>query len=153
MVAKMTALLCANDSAAGQGLKVLEIGCGSGYQAAVLAAMGLKVWSVERIGVLAAAAAERLRPLGVSVIHGDGRMGYPDAAPYDRVIVTAAASRVEAAWDAQLKRGGRLVAPINVTTGNQRLLVRDKLLSDTDGFRNTWYDYCRFVPLLGGVEE
>jgi protein-L-isoaspartate(D-aspartate) O-methyltransferase len=147
MVAKMTELLFAE-----QGMRVLEIGTGSGYQAAVLAWMGLRVWSVERIEPLAEQARLRLGNLNldVTVIHADGRDGYPSEAPYDRVIVTAAASRVEPAWDSQLISNGRLVAPLNVMTGGQRLLVRDNL---ERGFRNTWYDYCRFVPLLTGLEK
>jgi protein-L-isoaspartate(D-aspartate) O-methyltransferase len=146
MVAKMTELLLTEP-----GMKVLEIGTGSGYQSAVLAALGLRVWSVERIEALASEARKRLDALrfDVKVIHDDGHNGYPEEAPYDRVIVTAASSRVEAAWDRQLTLNGRLVAPLNVTTGNQRLLVRENL---EQGFRNTWYDYCRFVPLLQGID-
>ena len=132
-------------------MKVLEIVTGSGYQAAVLASMGLRVWSVERLEILAQEARERLGALcfDVKVIYGDGRGGFPEEAPYDRIIVTAASPRVEAAWDAQLAPNGRLVVPLNVMTGNQRLLVRENL---EQGFRNTWYDYCRFVPLLQGID-
>ena len=146
MVAKMTELL-----ATAPGMKVLEVGTGSGYQAAVLAALGLRVWSLERIEVLAARARETLRNLDydVTVIHCDGREGYEPQAPYDRIIVTAASARVEPAWDNQLALNGRLIAPINVFSGNQRILVRD---NSRPGFRNTWYDYCRFVPLLAGVD-
>ena len=146
MVAKMTELLTAEP-----GMKALEVGTGSGYQSAVLAALGLRVWSLERIEVLADSAKERLQNLNfdVTVIHCDGREGYASEAPYDRIIVTAASSRVEPAWDRQLAEGGRLVAPISVISGGQRLLVRENL---RPGFRNTWYDYCRFVPLLAGVD-
>ena len=146
MVAKMTELLTAEP-----GMKALEVGTGSGYQAAVLAALGLQVWSLERIEVLASRAREKLRNLDfdVTVIHSDGREGYEPEAPYDRIIVTAASSRVEPAWDRQLKPDGILVAPINVISGGQRILVRENL---RPGFRNTWYDYCRFVPLLAGVD-
>ena len=146
MVAKMTELLMAES-----GMKVLEIGTGSGYQSAVLAALGLKVWSLERIEILADRARETLQSLNynVTVIHCDGREGHEPEAPYDRIMVTAASSRVEPAWDRQLKLDGRLVAPINVISGGQRLLVRENL---RPGFRNTWYDYCRFVPLLAGVD-
>jgi len=145
MVAKMTELLAAEP-----GMKVLEVGTGSGYQSAVLAALDLRVWSLERIETLAGHARETLRSLGfnVTVIHSDGREGHEPEAPYDRIIVTAASSRVEPAWDRQLAEGGRLVAPINVISGGQRLLVREK----RSAFRNTWYDYCRFVPLLSGVD-
>jgi protein-L-isoaspartate(D-aspartate) O-methyltransferase len=146
MVAKMTELLSSEP-----GMKVLEIGTGSGYQAAILAALGLRVWSVERIESLASDAQRRLFALNrdVTVIYGDGRNGYPDESPYDRIIVTAASSRVEPAWDRQLALNGRLVVPLDVMTGGQRLLVRENLQS---GFRNTWYDYCRFVPLLMGID-
>ena len=146
MVAKMTELLSAEP-----GMKVLEIGTGSGYQSAVLAAIGLRVWSVERVEWLAGQARERLRRLNfnVSVVYGDGRDGYPHEAPYDRIIVTAASSRVEPSWDRQLLPNGRLVVPLSVMTGGQRLLMRENL---EHGFRNTWYDYCRFVPLLIGVD-
>ena len=146
MVAKMTELLATEP-----GMSVLEVGTGSGYQSAVLAALGLRVWSLERIAILAESARERLKSLNfdVTVIHCDGREGYAPKAPYDRIIVTAASSRVEPAWDQQLAIGGILVAPINVLTGGQRILVRENL---RPGFRNTWYDYCRFVPLLAGVD-
>jgi protein-L-isoaspartate(D-aspartate) O-methyltransferase len=146
MVAKMTELLSAE-----AGMKVLEIGTGSGYQAAILAAMGARVWSVERIEALARQAGERLSQLKfeVTVVHDDGRNGYFREAPYDRIIVTAASSRVEPSWDRQLLPNGRLVVPLNVMTGGQRLLMRENL---ERGFRNTWYDYCRFVPLLVGVD-
>jgi len=146
MVAKMTELLATEP-----GMKVLEVGTGSGYRSAVLAALDLRVWSLERIEFLADRARETLQSLkfGVTVIHCDGREGYKPDAPYHRIIVTAASSRVEPAWDHQLAEGGRLVAPINVHTGGQRLLMRENL---RPGFRNTWYDYCRFVPLLAGVD-
>lgn len=146
MVAKMTELLNAEE-----GMKILEIGTGSGYQAAVLVAMGLRVWSVERIGSLANEARRRLKTLTfeVTVLHGDGREGYPEEAPYDRIIVTAASARVEPAWNRQLITGGRLVVPLDVISGGQRLLVRE---NREQGFRNVWYDYCRFVPLLNGVD-
>ena len=146
MVAKMTELLDAE-----AGMKVLEIGTGSGYQAAVLAAMGLRVWSLERIETLALRARKKLLDLSfdVTVVYDDGRNGYLDEAPYDRILVTAGASRVESSWDRQLALNGRLVAPLDVMTGGQRLLVRENLRL---GFRNTWYDYCRFVPILRGVD-
>ncbi|MDR1875424.1 MAG: protein-L-isoaspartate(D-aspartate) O-methyltransferase [Synergistaceae bacterium] len=146
MVARMSELLQGKT-----GMRILEIGTGSGYQAAILAALGFRVWSMERIGSLALAAQKRLHDLNfdVEVIHNDGRGGYPEEAPYDRIIVTAASARVEAEWDRQLAPNGFLIVPLNVTTGGQRLLVRENL---KPGFRNTWYDYCRFVPLLIGVD-
>lgn len=145
MVARMTELLDAE-----KGMKVLEIGTGSGYQSAVLAFLGLGVWSVERVDFLAKRARARLSDLGfdVKVVHGDGRLGFAEAAPYDRIIVTAASERVEPAWEEQLAVGGRLVVPQDVMTGGQRLLVRCK---SGGGYTDTWYDYCRFVPLLEGT--
>ena len=144
MVARMTELLGVE-----KGMKVLEIGTGSGYQSAVLAFLGLRVWSVERIGFFAKQARARLADMGfdVTVLHGDGRFGFAEAAPYDRVIVTAASEHVEPAWEEQLALGGRLVTPQDVMTGGQRLLVRRK---GDSGYEDTWHDYCRFVPLLSG---
>lgn len=147
MVARMTELLGAE-----RGMKVLEIGTGSGYQSAVLASLGLRVWSVERVDALAQQARRRLAEMGfdTKVFYGDGRLGFPEAAPYDRVIVTAASEHVEHAWEEQLATGGRLVVPQDVMTGGQRLLVRCK---SNSGYEDTWYDYCRFVPLLEGTSD
>lgn len=147
MVARMTELL--NGA---KGMKVLEIGTGSGYQSAILASLGLRVWSVERIDFLADRARARLADLGldVTVVHGDGRLGLAAFAPYDRVIVTAGSERIEPSWEEQLAVGGLLVVPQDVMTGGQRLLVRRKGLWECE---DTWYDYCRFVPLLEGTES
>ena len=91
MVAKMTELLLAEP-----GMKILEIGTGSGYQAAILASLGFCVWSMERLEILAQEAQKRLKSLNfeVNVIYCDGRDGFPEEAPYDRIIVTAASPRV-----------------------------------------------------------
>jgi protein-L-isoaspartate(D-aspartate) O-methyltransferase len=147
MVALMTDLL-----ALPERTRVLEIGTGSGYQAAILAEMGMEVVSVERIGALACVARERLARLGyrVLVIHGDGRLGFPGMAPYGAVLVTAAAPRIEKAWTDQLAEGGRLVVPLVIQPGLERLLVRVKTGS---GFQDSWSEYCRFVPLLPGTGE
>lgn len=146
MVALMTDLL-----ALPERTRVLEIGTGSGYQAAILAEMGMEVVSVERIGTLACLARERLARLGyrVLVIHGDGSLGVPEMAPYGAVLVTAAAPRVENAWTEQLTVGGRLVVPLVIQPGLERLLVRVKT---ENGFQDSWSEYCRFVPLLPGRE-
>ncbi|NLL37066.1 MAG: protein-L-isoaspartate(D-aspartate) O-methyltransferase [Fretibacterium sp.] len=149
MVAKMTELLQAEE-----GMSVLEIGTGSGYQTAILAYLKLRVYSIERIGYLAKDAAERLKALNfdAKVLHGDGREGYPDFAPYDRIIVTAAAERIEPTWEEQLASGGRMILPLNVATGGQRLLARNKIPSEgTWRFEDKWYDYCRFVPIVEGA--
>lgn len=147
MVALMTELLSLPDRT-----RVLEIGTGSGYQAAILAEMGMEVVSVERIAALARAARERLARLGyrVAVFHGDGRLGVPELAPYGAVLVTAAAPRVEKAWTDQLGEGGRLVVPLVIQPGLERLLVR---LKTPDGFEDSWSEYCRFVPLLPGTGD
>lgn len=146
MVAKMTELLAVQEN-----MKILEIGTGSGYQAAVLAALGLRVWSIERVSTLAEKAQKTLSALGldITVLHGDGREGHQEAAPYERLIVTAASSKIEPAWDDQLAVNGLMVIPLDVKTGGQRLLVRQKL---EHVFFNTWYDYCRFVPILTGTD-
>jgi len=147
IVAKMTELLDPE-----HGDQVLEIGTGSGYQAAVLAEMGVHVISIERISPLAQRASSLLGELGypVTVLLMDGRYGYKDNAPYTGIIVTAAAEKIEEAWFDQLAQGGKLVVPLRVGTGMERLLSREK----KDGkIRDLWFDYCHFVPVLPGTEE
>ncbi len=124
---------------------VLEVGTGSGYQAAVLAELARDVVSVERHRALADAARERLARLGyhtVRVIHDDASMGRPEDAPYDRVIVTAAAPAIDPALTAQLADDGRLVAPVG-DAEMQELVVRD-----AHG-REERHGSVRFVPLRG----
>jgi protein-L-isoaspartate(D-aspartate) O-methyltransferase len=108
---------------------VLEIGCGSGYQAAVLAEMAAHVYSMEVVEELAAAARQRLHELGygnVHVIAGDGYYGCPEHGPYDAIIVTAAASEVPPPLLEQLKPGGRMVLPLGLPYGSQDLQVVQK---------------------------
>lgn len=108
---------------------VLEVGTGSGYQTAVLARLVRQVYSLEVVAALAAAAGARLQQLGcsnVEVHHSDGYAGWPEHAPYDGIIVTAAAPYVPAALIAQLKPGARLVIPVGDTGGPQELLVVEK---------------------------
>jgi protein-L-isoaspartate(D-aspartate) O-methyltransferase len=145
MAALMTELLQVRP-----GLKVLEIGTGSGYQAALLAALGARVVSVERIEALARSASKHLESSGfdVTVVSGDGRGGHVSQAPYDRVLVTAGALRVERAWMEELVRGGILVVPLTLEPGVERLLARRKR---SGGYEDRWFDYCRFVPVLPGV--
>lgn len=148
MVARMTALLQVK-----KGDRVLEIGTGSGYQAAVLARMGVRVTTIERIEILAEKAKNILDTLGCKVecLIGDGRLGYPQNAPYQGIIVTAGAQKVENSWLEQLAEGGRLVVPLVVKESIECLLVRKK--QPEGKYDDTWYDYCRFVPLLKGVKK
>ena len=125
--------------------RVLEVGTGSGYQAAVLGELAHDVVSVERHAALADAARARLARLGyanVRVIHADASLGYLEAAPYDRVLVTAASPGIDPAFDAQLAPDGRVVAPIG-DEELQELVVRDA------GGRERRHGAVRFVPLRG----
>ncbi|MGC9490829.1 MAG: protein-L-isoaspartate(D-aspartate) O-methyltransferase [Thermovirgaceae bacterium] len=146
MVGRMTELLDVSP-----GLKVLEVGTGSGYQAAILAELGADVYTVERIPALARQAQKNLRSAGYDVVvrFSDGCGGLREFAPYDRVLVTAAADRVHPEWEEQLAEGGKILVPIRVSFGTERLLLRAK---KSTGFEDAWYDYCRFVPLLSGLE-
>ena len=122
VVARMTDLLQVK-----RDHSVLEIGTGSGYQAAVLSLLSRQVYTIELTPELAASAADRLRVLGyanVSVRTGDGYLGWPEKAPFDRIIVTAAPPAMPAALVAQLKPSARLVAPVGM--GTQYLTIIDK---------------------------
>jgi len=145
MVAKMTELLAPE-----KGDSVLEIGTGSGYQSAVLASMGAKVTSMERIASLAEKASETLSSLGydVVVLWSDGREKGELAGEFQGVIVTAAAPELEEWWSDVLAPGGRLVSPVSVLSGSERLILREKRAPGV--FVDSWHDYCRFVPLLQG---
>ena len=128
--------------------KVLEIGTGSGYQAAILGCLAGKVVTVERFPDLAEGAAEKLRELGllnVDVHVARESLGWPDEAPYDAIIVTAAAPRVPQSLLDQLKDGGRLVIPVG-TRWDQELVVVKKR---GDCITRTSLGGCRFVPLIG----
>ncbi len=128
--------------------RVLEIGTGSGYQAAVLAQLMKHVYSIEIVPELAASAAENLRRAGhanVTVRRGDGYRGWPEEAPFDRIILTAAPPEIPEALVGQLANGGRLVAPIG-STWNQRLVVIEK---DADGrVRRRAENAVIFVPMV-----
>jgi len=131
--------------------KVLEIGAGSGYQAAVLSPLVAKVFTIEIVPELARAARARLERLGyrnIVVREGDGYRGWPEEAPFDRVLLTAAPPEVPDALVAQLKPGGRLVAPVGRTFDNQELIVIDKGL-DGKLKRRTVFGV-RFVPMVKG---
>ena len=145
VVAKMTEALLESHPA-----KVLEIGTGSGYQAAVLAALGLEVHTVERIGELLRTARKRFRQLGMNVRskHDDGRVGWAENGPFDAIIVTAAAPALVDALTAQLAPGGCLIAPVGASS-SQSLL---KLSKGTDGqVTQQVLGPVVFVPLLSGM--
>jgi len=127
--------------------RVLEIGTGSGYQAAILAQITPHVWSIETLPELAQAAQKRLAALGypVQVRVGDGRLGWPEHAPFDAIIVTAAAPDVPPALVAQLAEGGRLVIPVGETTWDQLLWLIQKT---PGGLRRELLAEVRFVPLV-----
>lgn len=128
--------------------RVLEIGTGSGYQTAILAELSREVYSVERLPKLAESARAVLEALGyqrVKVIAGDGTLGYPEAAPYDRIIVTAAAPKIAQPWIDQLADEGRLVVPLGERWGQQLTVVTKR---DGDLDQETICG-CVFVPLVG----
>ncbi len=150
-------------SGAGPGRKVLEVGTGCGYQAAVLAATGARVWTIETVPELARQAAFRLAELGydgIRVRHGDGSKGWPEEAPFDGILVTAAASRrPPAALIEQLAPGGHLVIPVEHRAarfslfggaGDQELLVIAK--NEDGSVRETCHLPVAFVPLIEGIE-
>jgi protein-L-isoaspartate(D-aspartate) O-methyltransferase len=132
------------------GEKVLEIGAGSGYAAAVLSEIASDVYTVERIGQLAEKAAAVLADngyLNVHVLHGDGTLGWPAHAPYDAIVVAAGGPRIPESLRNQLKIGGRLVIPVGSDIRAQEL-VRVTRVSETE-FRHEDLADVRFVPLLG----
>ena len=146
IVALMTELL-----EAGAGSTVLEVGTGSAYQAAVLAELGVRVYSVEIIAPLAESAARRLERLGydgVDVKLGDGYYGWPEHAPFDAIIVTAAADHVPPPLVRQLAPGGRMVIPVGPRFGIQRLLLVEKGDEEGEVFARSILPV-RFVPLTG----
>jgi len=134
------------------GMRVLEVGTGSGYQAAVLAETGVAVYTIEIFEELATAARERLHRLGydgVEVRHGDGFVGWPDEAPFDRIIVTAAAGFVPPPLIEQLRPGGRMIIPVGSIYGVQNLVLVEKPMEGPVQTRSLLP--VRFVPLLRGV--
>ena len=131
------------------GDRVLEVGTGSGYAAAVLGRLCEAVYSVERHRFLADAAAERLRVLGygnVQVRHGDGTEGWSEHAPYDAIVVAAGGPRVPEPLREQLGVGGRLVIPVGAAAGGQTL-VRERR-GPSGGFTREELGRVRFVPLV-----
>jgi len=137
------------------GARVLEVGTGSGYQAAVLAEMGARVLSLERIPRLAERATRVLQVLGyderVRVEVADGTLGWPAAAPYDAIVVTAGAPQIPRPLLGQLAEHGRLVLPM----GEDELQTLVRLRREPEGLVEEYLGECRFVKLLGsfGWEE
>jgi protein-L-isoaspartate(D-aspartate) O-methyltransferase len=135
------------------GEKVLEIGTGSGYQAAVLAHFTDRVWSIEIKRGLAESASKRLKDLGyetVKVKHGDGYLGWPEYAPFDAIIITAAANHVPEPLLEQLKVGGRILMPLGETTYYQTLT---KITKTPKGNKVEHLSGVAFVPMVGKVRE
>ena len=133
--------------------RVLEIGTGSGYQAAVLAEMGARVFSVEIIPQLSAWAATNLRNAGYRGIElhtADGYLGWEEHAPYDAIIVTAAASKIPRPLIPQLRVGGRLVVPVRSSAWDQTLWVVERT---EEGESSTNLGPVRFVPLTGDGQQ
>ncbi len=145
-VARMSEIVRAGDAIN----KVLEIGTGCGYQAAVLSRFAKEVYSIERLAALLAKARKHFRELRVSNVrlrHGDGQVGMPDASPYDAILMSAAATHVPRDLLGQLTVGGRMILPIS-NAGEQRLLVIERT---ANGFVEKKMDVVKFVPLLPGV--
>jgi len=134
------------------GEVVLEVGTGSGYVTALLAELAREVYSIERHAPLAQAAEQRLQNLNylnAKVVTGDGNYGLPEGAPFDAILVSAAAAEIPPVLFAQLREGGRMMIPVG-TAHSQRLQRVEKrdgrmLVTDMEG--------CRFVPLVGGTGE
>lgn len=143
MVALMTEALRLNGDE-----RVLEIGTGSGYQAAILAELSGEVYSIERFANLGERASSLLADLGyhgVTVLVGDGSSGYPEKAPYDRIIVTAACPKIADPWVEQLADGGILLAPVGDRWGQTLTRVTKR----GDGLDHQNLGGCVFVPLIG----
>lgn len=130
--------------------KTLEVGAGSGYQAAVLAQLTDEVYAIERIAPLLARAKLNLRAIQqfkVRLKHADGQHGLPEAAPFDTIILAAAATRVPHALLQQLALGGKMLLPLG--TGEQFLIMIERR---AEGYVETRLDSVRFVPLISGLE-
>ena len=132
------------------GDKVLEVGAGSGYAAAVIGRIADEVTAVERHQILVEMARNRLLRLGyhnIKIVEGDGTLGWPEEAPFDAIVAAASGSHVPHSWIAQLKPGGRIVMPIGEPHGAQSLV---KVTKEDDGtLRREDLGGVRFVPLIG----
>ena len=148
IVARMTELLMAH-----RPRKALEIGTGSGYQAAVLAELGVTVYTVERIGALHRRAKRLLADLGhdrVHCRHARGELGWPEQAPFDAIIATAAAEAPPEALLEQLAPGGIAVMPVGPSRGQQALL---RITRAEEGYETETVEDVAFVPLISGRTE
>jgi protein-L-isoaspartate(D-aspartate) O-methyltransferase len=146
VVAKMTEALEITDR-----MKVLEIGTGSGYQAAVLAQLCRRLYSIERHPALLQDAEDRFQELGlfnITTQAGDGSLGWPEQAPFERIMVTAAAADVPDALLGQLAEGGIMIVPVGLDENDQYLL---KLRRGEDGIETEELGPTRFVPLIAGL--
>jgi len=135
----------------GKRHKVLEIGTGSGFQAAVLSHLARRVYTVERHRTLARNASRLFQEIdlvNVTVISGDGTLGLPDQAPFDRILMTAAAEDPPSILLAQLREGGIMVLPVGQTDAVQSLI---KIEKTQNGLEYTELDQVRFVPLVQGM--
>jgi protein-L-isoaspartate(D-aspartate) O-methyltransferase len=149
VVARMLALLCHNQALPMR--RVLEIGTGCGYQAAVLSRLCVEVYSMERLKGLNEKAQTLLRPFRIPNVHlllGDGMLGFPSGAPYAGIIAAAGGDAIPSAWTDQLAVGGRLVAPTRLGQSTQSLVVIDKTPT---GLVQTVLEAVQFVPLKSGI--
>ncbi|MDQ7744041.1 protein-L-isoaspartate(D-aspartate) O-methyltransferase [Hydrogenophaga pseudoflava] len=149
VVARMLELLCQGRE--GRIGRVLDIGTGCGYQAAVLSHLVQEVYSIERLRALHEKARDNLRAFRLANVHllfGDGMPGYPQGAPYAGIVAAAGGNDVPQAWIEQLAVGGRLVAPVVTDSGQQHLIVIER---HAHGFRRSVLEPVLFVPLKSGV--
>lgn len=137
----------------GDRMKVLEIGTGSGYQTAILAQLCRRVYTMERYRTLMKSAEERFKALrlaNVTTLLGDGNKGWPQQAPFDRIIVTAAASKLPRKLLEQLATGGIMIVPVEVSPGKQEIL---RITRTEEGFDRESLLPVRFVPLVEGIAK
>jgi protein-L-isoaspartate(D-aspartate) O-methyltransferase len=143
MVARMTELLELKGDE-----RVLEIGTGSGYQAAVLSELAREIYTIERVASLGERAIERFRALYYANVHvkiGDGTLGWPEKSPFDRIVVTAASPKIPDPLMGQLSVGGILLAPVGSRYSQELLKVR----KTDQGISEEYHTPCVFVPLIG----
>lgn len=144
IVARMTELLELDRQS-----RVLEIGAGSGYQTVILSRLARYVYSIERVAQLAKETQEKLNQLkiqNVSLLHGDGTLGWDIYAPFDAILAAAGSPQVPEPWLKQLKMNGRLVLPIGDDQKSQRLI---RITRTEKGFHSEDFGACAFVPLIG----